>query len=209
MRARVTAIVVALFLVLPVALVDAEPVYPDFSKSTCEVAWDSTGYKIIVRGIELLGYGLWISNYWNPNTLSFDFLPNAQFGIEHFPGGGSPKCSFIYTDLSGNRVKVFVTTVDSGSIRLDAELLDGSLWLCLNNSHVFITSNVTNYISGSSQAGGNWGGCGHLVPGNTYSGLILRDFYENNNPGSRPDLTKPFTFNYMDESWRSFSVLCQ
>lgn len=187
----------------------AEPIYPDFSKATCEVSYGSGGWKIVVHGAEIFGYGFWMSNYWNPLNLSFDLMPKGELGIEHYPPApGTKRCSFVYQDASGRQARVDIETVDRNTLKLSAEPLNGSIFLCLNNTHAFVNSGGISYLNGNSTAGNNWGGCGDLVPGNTYQGLLLFDYYSDQHPGWTPDFTQPFSFYYQDDTLATFGADC-
>ena len=189
-------------------------VYVDLSSASCRVI----DGRVIVEHIGYQGYIFWLSTQWNPYTLSFNIPNNPQygtdFGIESLPGagGGQRSCSFLFTDSrTGGQANVSITALPaSGSLRIAVSLYGTDVYLCFTGVHVQVTdANFMSFYHTDSTAGTNWGGCGHLIPGNTYDGLILKQFVPIPPSSGQINLSQPFTFYYNDDySGQVYSAYC-
>ena len=186
----------------------------DLSTATCQIVGDGIRIDNALVIVNNTGYLIWLYQRWDPENLLFRFY-NAQVGVDIGitstlgapptpppPAGGS-SCAFAFPSSAGDHVEVSVTP-RSGELELGATVVgwpNPGVFLCFNDVNSYIVDgNGVRVRPTSSSATQGWGGCGHLVHGNSYGGLFLRDFVNDQNSPVIPDFSKSFQIHFKDMS---------
>jgi hypothetical protein len=181
----------------------------DLSTATCQIIGDGIRIDNALVIVNNTGYLIWLYQRWDPENLLFRFH-NAQLGVDlgiistlgtpPTPAGAA-SCTFAFPSSAGDHVEVSVTP-RSGELVVAATVVgwpNPTVYLCFNdvNSYIVDGRGVRARPAGSSATQG-WGGCGHLLHGNTYTGLTLKDFVDDQNRSVVPDFSKPFQIHFKD-----------